>query len=212
MERDYIAKKSKTKKKNLSIMPKLMIITTTVLIILFIAILFFVSKNNSTKPVEEPKAKTEPPALVLPEQPQERWAYLKELESPSSISNDSSKNHSPKSVQSKYTPLVTSPKTDNTDNKNLAVTQAPALEPISEPESAQPSNRKWILQCGAFKERTNADGLKAKLALAGVISRIIEGKLYLVTVGPFDSKEEANQTVDSLKNNDISTCVVYIKQ
>nr|WP_237397666.1 SPOR domain-containing protein [Gilliamella sp. Pas-s25] len=67
---------------------------------------------------------------------------------------------------------------------------------------------KWLLQCGAFKDKSNADTLKAKLAMTGFSGNISSGQLYRVTVGPYTSKQEANKVLNSLNSNGINDCVI----
>ncbi|MWN32216.1 hypothetical protein GQ597_05955 [Gilliamella sp. Pra-s65] len=176
-----------------------------IIVILFSTILYFISNNTPKKVIETPKAKTQPPAITLPEQPQERWTYLKELETPnanngatpSSIANERQRILD-SFANSTYTAIPASQGSSATQNQ---ITNT-AVQPTST------VTNKWLLQCGAFKDKSNADTLKAKLAMTGVSGNISSGQLYKVTVGPYESKKEASKALNSLNNNGINNCVI----
>nr|WP_232350196.1 SPOR domain-containing protein [Gilliamella sp. W8145] len=68
---------------------------------------------------------------------------------------------------------------------------------------------KWLLQCGAFKEKTNADTLKASLAMTGISGNITTSQqLYRVTVGPYTNKTDAQKVLNTLKTNGINNCII----
>nr|WP_237397832.1 MULTISPECIES: SPOR domain-containing protein [unclassified Gilliamella] len=164
-----------------------MVFLAIILIVLFSAILYFVTNNAPKKSVAQQKAKTQPPVITLPEQPQERWTYLKELETPN-VNYGSTSNSIAKERQQILDSFV---------NNARATTS-----------SSQPTITKWLLQCGAFKDKSNADTLKAKLAMTGISGNISSGQLYKVTVGPYESKEEASKVLNSLNSNGINSCVI----
>lgn len=70
---------------------------------------------------------------------------------------------------------------------------------------------KYFLQAGSFKKNDDAENLKARLALLGVLASIQsidladKGIWYRVRVGPFARKEDIDETVASLKENGIAT-------
>ncbi|WP_085247029.1 SPOR domain-containing protein [Gilliamella mensalis] len=177
-----------------------MIFLAIIIIILFSAILYFVANNAPEKNIDFPKAKTQPPVLTLPKQPQERWTYLKELETPNA-SHGSTSNSIARERQQildsfvNNTRATTPSSQENTATKNQPVNVAPTIT-------------KWLLQCGAFKDKSNADTLKAQLAMTGFSGNISSGPLYRVTVGPYVSKQEANKVLNSLNSNGINNCVI----
>ncbi|OCG07114.1 hypothetical protein A9G13_09030 [Gilliamella sp. wkB178] len=180
-----------------------MIFIAIVLIALFSAVLYVISNNNKTdKVVEQSKKKTEPPALTLPEQPQERWTYLKELETPNASSGTSSSSVASERQQIldsfvNNTRVVTPQVQTNTTTQAAKATSIPVS-----------SQTKWLLQCGAFKDKFNADTLRAQLAMSGFSGNITSGQLYRVTVGPYANKNDADKVVNSLKSNGINSCTV----
>lgn len=181
-----------------------MIFIAIILIVLFSAILYFISTNKSDKPSEQPKTKTQSPTITLPEEPQERWTYLKELETPNASSGSLSN-----SVASERQQILDS----FVNNSRGIPTQAQSntITQIKTSASTETPTSKWLLQCGAFKDKTNADTLRAKLAMSGISSTIISGQLYRVTAGPYTSKNEADKAVSSLKNNGINNCITSNK-
>lgn len=204
VQRDYVRRKSQSKKNKSRIMPKFMILIAIVLIVLFSAVLYVMSTNNPTnKLVEQPKKKTQPPALALPEQPQERWTYLKELETPNASSGMLSN-----SAASERQQIL-----DSFINNNLVITSQnqTAKQNTKITSTAEVSTNRWLLQCGAFKDKSNADTLRAKIAMLGISSTISTGQLYRVTAGPYTSKIEADKTINSLKSNGINNCIVSNK-
>lgn len=96
----------------------------------------------------------------------------------------------------------------------------PAGVPIVEqstPASSEASDEKWqyYLQAGAFREKTDAESMRAKLALLGVEARLSErqaetGLLHRVRAGPFDQLEAMNRVRSKLTDNGIDAAVVRI--
>jgi cell division protein FtsN len=71
-----------------------------------------------------------------------------------------------------------------------------------------------FLQVGAFQKSTDADNLKARLALMGLVAGVQEvsipekGTLFRVRVGPYASVEEMNRARGVLAQNEIPVSVV----
>ena len=85
-------------------------------------------------------------------------------------------------------------------------------DPIAKPSEAAP---RFIVQVGAFEQDSKAKEVRAKLEKAGIktythIAQTKEGKRIRVRVGPFDSKEEAQKTVDKIKALQLSASVLTI--
>jgi cell division protein FtsN len=82
---------------------------------------------------------------------------------------------------------------------------------------AESPDDKWsyFLQAGAFREQSDAEGMRAKLALMGVEAKISErqaetGVLYRVRVGPFNQLEAMNKVRGKLSDNGVDAAVVRI--
>lgn len=88
-------------------------------------------------------------------------------------------------------------------------------------EAAEPKtdsqDDKWsyFLQAGAFREQSDAEGMRAKLALMGVEAKVSErqaetGVLYRVRVGPFNQMDAMNKVRGKLSDNGVDAAVVRI--
>jgi cell division protein FtsN len=71
----------------------------------------------------------------------------------------------------------------------------------------------YYLQVGAFRDQTDAENARAKLALLGFEARISErpsdnGSLYRVRIGSFSSLETMNRMRSKLSDNGINAAVV----
>lgn len=91
---------------------------------------------------------------------------------------------------------------------------------IPEDELTRPENKvslQYVMPCAAFGDSTNADALKAKIALLGFESKIIpikwkEKQLYRVQLGPYASKRQAESIRHRLQRNDINDCKIWGKK
>ena len=76
---------------------------------------------------------------------------------------------------------------------------------------AKPAAEPLFLQAGAFQKPTDADNLKAKLALMGVEATVQEaevadkGRVFRVRVGPFATVEELNRARTQLSQDGVTT-------
>ena len=90
-------------------------------------------------------------------------------------------------------------------SKTQAAKTSPQQEPID-----------YIIQAGAFRQHDQADNLKAKLALQGIVAYIqtINNKAdtwHRVRIGPITNMALLNQTRKRLKDNGIANIVVKPK-
>lgn len=90
---------------------------------------------------------------------------------------------------------------------------APAPAPASHP--APPSNVQYVVQIGAYGNRTDAESQRAKVALSGLEAHIDERQvggqtLYRVRVGPFAASDQADKAQKTLKDNGIESAMVKI--
>lgn len=76
----------------------------------------------------------------------------------------------------------------------------------------------FFLQAGAFQNASDADGLKARLALIGVEATIQtnsvpdKGVWHRVRIGPYTSVEQLNQARENLKHNGVETTLIKIRE
>ncbi len=95
--------------------------------------------------------------------------------------------------------------------------EKPAVKPADKVALAKTegADEKWIyfLQAGAFREPSDAENAKAKLALMGFEASISErpsdsGPLYRVRVGPFNQLEIMTRARTKLSDNGVDVAVV----
>lgn len=91
------------------------------------------------------------------------------------------------------------------------------LSERAQPDSAQApgagEGHRYLLQVGSFREMSEAEQRKARLALLGVVARVQavtvnETTWYRVRVGPVDSAREADDLRSLLADNDIDSLVM----
>lgn len=76
----------------------------------------------------------------------------------------------------------------------------------------------FFLQAGAFQSASDADGLKARLALIGVEATIQttsvsdKGVWHRVRIGPYTSVEQLNQARETLKHNGVDTTLIRVRE
>ena len=74
-------------------------------------------------------------------------------------------------------------------------------------QQVQAGGKKFGLQCGAFKNRAQAESLQGRLAMAGVNAQIATSEEWnRVRVGPFGSRDAATAAQDKAKS--VASCVV----
>ena len=83
-------------------------------------------------------------------------------------------------------------------------TKAAESKPV---ETVATGSKRFGLQCGAFKNRAQAESLQGRLAMAGVNAQVLEaGEWNRVRVGPFPTREGAVQAQDKAK--EVISCVI----
>ncbi|HYD61150.1 MAG TPA: SPOR domain-containing protein [Noviherbaspirillum sp.] len=107
------------------------------------------------------------------------------------------------------------------DGKAPVVEQSTTAKKTDKADGAEAKTEnpddKWsyFLQAGAFREQSDAEGMRAKLALMGVEAKVSErqaetGVLYRVRVGPFSQMEAMNKVRGKLSDNGVDAAVVRI--
>lgn len=85
--------------------------------------------------------------------------------------------------------------------------QPKKAEPKPAEQQVQVGGKKFGLQCGAFKNRAQAESLQGRLAMAGVNAQIATSEEWnRVRVGPFGSRDAATAAQDKAKS--VASCVV----
>lgn len=92
------------------------------------------------------------------------------------------------------------------------------IDTIQEQQRDQADNKhyQYILQVGSFNKRTDAERLKAELALLGHVARIEDvtikmKKMYRVRLGPFKSARKLNNIKARLTAEQIPTMALKIR-
>jgi len=68
----------------------------------------------------------------------------------------------------------------------------------------------YVMQCGSYKTRAQAETLKAKIAFTGIISFIKhQGSWYKVRLGPYETKRKAESDKNVLKRQRIIGCDIW---
>lgn len=177
----------------------------------------FTNKLGMTKPAEVSDIQ-----LTDPNKPLYGNSY-KEAPLNSTKLNNSANSANP------FNPSTTSvPKPEEVNAKETAentvkypdVENAPELVkfssksvPSSEEKRAGTDKAAYYLQVGAFRDRSDAENVRAKLALIDVESNVgannsENDSLYRVRIGPFNSLDEMNRMRSKLVENSIDVAVI----
>ena len=78
----------------------------------------------------------------------------------------------------------------------------------------QQSAGPYQMQCGSFREQTQAEAMKAQIAFVGFGSEIRRtdgnnGVWYRVVLGPYESKRQATADRNRLRQQGINTCQIW---
>ena len=98
-------------------------------------------------------------------------------------------------------------KTEPAKTEPAKTEQPKKVEPKPAEQQVQAGGKKFGLQCGAFKNRAQAESLQGRLAMAGVNAQIATSEEWnRVRVGPFGSRDAATAAQDKAKS--VASCVV----
>lgn len=101
-------------------------------------------------------------------------------------------------------PVVTSPPEEEVDE-------------ITDESDQKPDSESFIVQVGSFKNQSDADGFRAKLAFLGIESKVqtvtIDDKQtwHRVQIGPIAGRSKADAMQKQLKENDIDSLLLRAK-
>ncbi|MES2353718.1 MAG: SPOR domain-containing protein [Pseudomonadota bacterium] len=146
-----------------------------------------IKKPETVKPLESANAPTPPAA---PEKP--RFDFYEIL--------PGEKDHSKRTVE----------------KAPAKETPAPAKTPTPPAATPASNNLSYYLQAGAFRSSSDADNLKARLALMGLEANVAPaevanvGTMYRVRLGPYKSSDEVNSRKTHLAQNGIQASVVKL--
>jgi len=97
-----------------------------------------------------------------------------------------------------------------------APTEKRHQQPASGPAKTAAGSGSYLVQVASFRTTSDAERLKAKLALLGIQARVtkvnINGKdWYRVRAGPYEGKQEVSKTRGLLSSNGLQGIVVKLK-
>lgn len=73
------------------------------------------------------------------------------------------------------------------------------------------NQQRWVVQCGSFHNTEQAEAIRAQLALAGIESHIsADSGWNRVTIGPYNSREAVDDTLNRLNNIGMPNCIAYM--
>lgn len=109
-----------------------------------------------------------------------------------------------------------------TDKPDTGTIKKPDRHPpvTSKPDTASPQNTKpdvYFLQEGSYTTADDAEKVKAKLALLGMVANIQQadipdkGVRYRVRLGPYKNSNEMNEALVSLKSNGLNALPIHMK-
>ncbi|MCG3865415.1 MULTISPECIES: SPOR domain-containing protein [unclassified Photobacterium] len=203
-------------------------VTAIVLVFGLIASLFFLS---GTDVPEKPAPKDELPIIakpqpaneikkpankeILPPKPEEKWRYIQELENKKVIVPDELKNQRVQPVKK-----VDEHKTSSTSKPKEHIQASKPVVPVTtnpKPAEKKPvvaSNVRFVLQCGAYRKKSQADERKAKIAFQGMNSQLkvssdAKGTWYRVVLGPYSQKSSAEKDKAKLQSSGVSPCGIW---
>ena len=152
-------------------------------------------------------------AAMEEEQKQAELAKTKAVETQQPVQAATTQATQQPQAQSKPQPQVVEAKKATTPKEDKKAEQTVKAEPQKKTETAQQtatsssSERKYGLQCGAFKNKAQAEGLQARLSLLGLPARVKESADWnRVVVGPAGDRNAAVKMQEKAKS--VINCVV----
>jgi len=99
-------------------------------------------------------------------------------------------------------------------NDKVATVQPPAEKSAADPSKAGKGGERYWLQAGSFTAQSDAENLKARLALGGWEANVQEGTVpdkgirYRVRMGPYDDADELNRMKAELARRGFDVAVI----
>ncbi|RZN59594.1 SPOR domain-containing protein [Avibacterium paragallinarum] len=215
-QRDYATRRTGKAKKKKNNTP-LILTAVLVIIALFAGGLYFLKeKSTEIAPVVIPQEKKTPKS-VLPSPPEEVWSYIKALETRTvPIDNDPKSLEKNMRLTAEQKKVLLEMEKEQKANrlkqieeqtKVRAVDVADNMQTNSLANKASSNEKKFGLQCGAFKSRQQAENIQANLIMSGLNARINSTDNWnRVMVGPVGNRDEAQAVLSKVKA--ITPCVI----
>ncbi|MCL1113732.1 SPOR domain-containing protein [Shewanella basaltis] len=147
------------------------------------------SETQVTEPVQQPKKKTVQAEAAVPK------TEPKKVAKPDP-------NALPPMPQEEWTYL------EELENKEVE---------IDLPATGVVSSGIYQMQCGSFRQESQANEMKARIAFQGMEAQVrrsegANGIWYRVVLGPFQSKREAETNRHKMQKSGINTCQIWLWQ
>ncbi|WP_100658663.1 SPOR domain-containing protein [Alteromonas flava] len=83
-----------------------------------------------------------------------------------------------------------------------------------EVEQVEQVTKRYLMQCGSFRNESQAEEMRAQIAMTGMESIVrpsegSNGRWYRVILGPFESKRAAESSRHQLSRINIRTCQIW---
>lgn len=224
---------NKKKKKAARSVSSMMLIIAVGLLVVFAGGLYYIKHINKVVPPQAELPTQQNNKETLPPKPEDRWRYIKELENRqtamtpglsgvensttvSSLTTEQKKILN--QVQADMRPANTNlpatynqqvaPSTNDGAFIPAKTTAKPAQTPSTPPTTVPSAPGSWLLQCGSFKNQEQAESVHARLAFAGIASRITNsGDWYRVMLGPYANREAVNAMLPRLSGAGVAGCI-----
>ena len=90
----------------------------------------------------------------------------------------------------------------------------PGYEVEIDTTKAPVSDKRYLMQCGSFRQQSQAEEMRAQIAFLGMEAMVRaadgqNGRWYRVILGPFDTKRDAERSRHSIRNIGIRTCQIW---
>ena len=98
------------------------------------------------------------------------------------------------------------------------ITEQQLKQAAQQPASSSPSKDRYFLQAGSFQNASDADNLKARLALLGVeasaqsVDLAEKGIWHRVRVGPYTKIDDINRVRATLQLNGLQTSLIRVRE
>ena len=155
--------------------------------------------DDKPSSVEKNMRLTEEQRQVLIQMEKEQKAAEQKAQAQETAQTDEAKAEAKKSAET-----VKKAEAVKVETAKKVETKAAESKPV---EMVAAGSKRFGLQCGAFKNRAQAESLQGRLAMAGVNAQVLEaGEWNRVRVGPFPNREGAVQAQDKAK--EVISCVI----
>ncbi|NBI41293.1 cell division protein FtsN [[Haemophilus] felis] len=223
-KRHHTARSGKQKQKNKG----LLISIALFLVAMFAIGLYFLMQKAPAPVVVEKVAETPKPKSVLPSRPEEVWSYIQALETRTipvddkTASSDKSlglTEEQRKILQAMAEEQKQAEQAAKQSSAAQAVVSTRALAPAptetkeskavvkNTPKPVESKGKKYGLQCGAFKNQTQAESLKSRLSALGLNVKVNSNSdWHRVVVGPVGDRASTLKVQERAKS--ITNCVV----